>query len=107
MTAAAFASPLSLPSRLSFYSVLFISTSAFVLYSSVFGCRNITEDVQHLLFCIHLFKGFLWFINMGLIFIDVTIIPISQDNIVLTKLIAEIWEHGNIHKNKSETQVHR
>ncbi len=35
----------------------------------------------------------------GPIFKDVDIVSISYDNLVLVKLIAEIWKHYNVAKN--------
>ncbi len=39
--------------------------------------------------------------NLSLSLVVLTIISISTENIVLTKLIAGIWEHGNIASTKS------
>ena len=40
--------------------------------------------------------------NLGLIFVVWVIISNSYDNIYLTKVIAENWEHTNIAKKKCE-----
>lgn len=36
------------------------------------------------------------FYNLGLILVVVSIIPVGTNNIALTILIADIWEHGKI-----------
>lgn len=40
-------------------------------------------------------------IQFGSFFVDLAITLISYDNIVLPKVIAEIWEHNDITKKKS------
>lgn len=40
--------------------------------------------------------------NLSLLSVVLPIIPIDSNTIVLTKLIALIWECGNIGKNKSD-----
>lgn len=53
--------------------------------------------MRYLSFCVHLFKGFLWFVQLcsfGTHSLLVT--TISYYDIVLPESIAEIWESGEI-----------
>lgn len=44
-------------------------------------------------------------IQFGSFIVDLAITLISYDNIVLAKVIAEIWEHNDITKNKKKTSA--
>lgn len=43
-------------------------------------------------------------LNLGPIFVVLAISPISYDNIELTRVIADVWEHGNIATTKSNRE---
>lgn len=45
-----------------------------------------------------------WYYNLGLIFIAVAIIPVVNNNFVLAKFAAEVWERGRISEKKSDRQ---